>query len=164
MSWMLVTTLCPLRSRMWLLPFAQCFTEWIMFPPLGFITNAKHFWDLLLCLGALCNHHEVGCIENAMYYEDSLKNTISITNLKSCTYSHVSCPHLPTSTPKGKLELNIFFKMLWEKGLSNDEAEASSEIRCLKQDPDYVTGSVCNEYSEGEILTALHVTCKTESK
>lgn len=64
MSWVLVTTLCPLGLRMWILPCAQCFTEWIMFPPLGFIINAKHFSDLLLCLGVLYNHHEVGCTEN----------------------------------------------------------------------------------------------------
>lgn len=71
----------------------------------------KHFSDLL-CLGVFYKHHEVECTENAGYYEDSLKNTISITDLKSCTYSYVSCPHLPKSTPKGKLELNKFFKIL----------------------------------------------------
>lgn len=134
MSWVLLTTLRPLGSRMWLLPCAQCFTEWIMIPPLGFITKAKHFLVLLLllCLGVLYNYHEAGCTENAGDYEDPLKNAISITNLKSYTCSYVSCPHLPTSTPKEKFELNIFFKLLWERNLRNYEAEASSKIWCLE--------------------------------
>lgn len=85
-----------------------------MFPPLGFITKAKHFLVLLLllCLGVLYSYHEAGCTENAGDYEDPLKNTMSITNLKSYTCSYVSRPHHPTSTPKEKFELYIFFKLL----------------------------------------------------
>lgn len=63
-------------------------------------------------------------------YEDSLENTVCITHLNG--RNHVAHTVPSDTTPLEGKE---------KKSLRNDEAEASSDIWCLEQDPSYVMGA-----------------------